>query len=54
MSECVIHVDSSSLLTTRELFMMIGIKGYSVQYARVPVVESHSPSIVLSLASSHC
>lgn len=46
MMECVMHVEPSTLLTTREMFYMMGIKGYSIKYYRIPVIENHPPSIV--------
>ena len=43
------HVEPSSLLTTREMFYMMGIQGYAIKYYRIPVIENHPPSIVILL-----
>ena len=48
MKECVLHVDPSSLLTTRELFYMMKIQGYSIRYHRIPIIDANPPSIVIS------
>lgn len=40
------HVYSESLLTTRELFYLVGIKGYDIRYHRIPIIEHNPPSLV--------
>ena len=45
----VLHVNAETLLTTRELFYLVGIKGYDIKYYRIPIIESNPPSLVESI-----
>lgn len=41
------HVNSETLLTTREMFYLLSIKEYGIKYYRIPIIENNPPSLVL-------
>ena len=46
-------MNTSSLLTTREMFYIVGTRGFDTNYHRIPIIETNPPSIVTSSFSSH-